>query len=141
MIVNAKAFLIKMEKKLKTNPKRKVRRSMERATNLVRNEAVESILRGVKSGPTVTRYQPKRVHQTSSAGEAPASDTGFLASQISTEVRIIGKQIVGSVVSAAPYSVALEFGTTKMAPRPFLQPALKKSRQKIERIFIQEGVT
>tara|TARA_B100000941_G_scaffold242570_1_gene186386 strand:- start:3907 stop:4332 length:426 start_codon:yes stop_codon:yes gene_type:complete len=140
MIKNATSFLIRMEKRLKKNPERNLRISMERAVRLVKNEAVESIVRGARSGPTVTRYQPKREHQTSAAGQPPASDTGFLVSQISSEVRGRGKFIIGQVVSAAPYSAPLEFGTTNMAARPFLTPALKKNRKKIERIFIQEGI-
>lgn len=140
MFKNRKSFLIQMEKRLKTNARRKVERSLQRSTNLVRNEAVESIMRGSKSGPTVTRYQPRREHQVSAAGEAPASDTGFLVSQISSEVKMDQTGGLGSVVSAAPYSVALEFGTTNMGARPFLQPALRKSKNKIERIFKQEGI-
>ena len=47
---------------------------------------------------------------------------------------------VGSVVSAAPYSAPLEFGTSIMGARPFLQPALRKSRGKIQRIFASQGI-
>ena len=36
-----------------------------------------------------------------------------------------------SVESGANYSEALEFGTSKMAARPFLQPALEANRPKI----------
>ena len=140
MFKNSRAFMVQMKKRLKTNPKRKVERSLERATNLVRNEAVESIMRGAKSGGTVTRYNPRREHQVSAAGEPPASDTGFLVSQISSEVKMSANGGTGTVTSAAPYSSALEFGTTNMAARPFMQPALRKSRNKIERIFKREGI-
>ena len=83
MFKNAKSFLIKMEKKLKQNPKKNVRLALERATNEVRNQAVQSIMTGAKSGITATRYNPRRVHTASATGQAPASDTGFLVSQIS----------------------------------------------------------
>ena len=140
MFKNAKSFLIKMEKKLKQNPKKNVRLALERATNEVRNQAVESISRGAKSGITAIRYNPRRVHTASATGQAPASDTGFLVSQISTEVKMSINGGVGSVVSAAPYSAPLEFGTSIMGARPFLQPALRKSRGKIQRIFASQGI-
>ena len=85
---------------------------------------------------TYQKYQQRREHIASAAGEAPASDTGFLVSQITQEV----SNKVGKVISSAPYSAALEFGTTTMAARPFLQPALKKSQNKIKKIFIREGL-
>ena len=44
MFKNAKSFLIKMEKKLKQNPKKNVRLALERATNEVRNQEVQSII-------------------------------------------------------------------------------------------------
>ena len=47
--------------------------------------------------------------------------------------------VVGQIISAAPYSKALEFGTTQMTERPFMQPALEKNRRKIERMF-KKGV-
>ena len=38
-----------------------------------------------------------------------------------------------SVESNADYSAALEFGTSKMSARPFMQPALEENRPKIRR--------
>ncbi|OUW99072.1 MAG: hypothetical protein CBD88_01240 [Flavobacteriales bacterium TMED228] len=140
MFKNGKSFLVRMEKRLKNNAKKNVQRALVRSTNEVRNQAVESIMRGSKSGGAVIRYNPRREHIRSAGGEAPASDTGFLVSQISTEVKMSTTGGVGSVVSAAPYSAPLEFGTSVMEARPFLQPALRKSRRKIESIFRQQGI-
>ena len=39
------------------------------------------------------------------------------------------------IESRAEYSEFLEFGTSKMQPRPFLQPALESKRQKIKSLF------
>ena len=39
----------------------------------------------------------------------------------------------GAVESRAKYSEALEFGTSKMAARPFLQPSAEEVRPKIRR--------
>jgi HK97 gp10 family phage protein len=35
------------------------------------------------------------------------------------------------VSSNAPYSAALEYGTSKMAERPFMRPAVKAKRQRV----------
>ena len=37
----------------------------------------------------------------------------------------------GEVSAETAYAADLEFGTVKMAARPFMQPALEKSRTKI----------
>ena len=47
--------------------------------------------------------------------------------------------VVGQIISAAPYSAHLEFGTTQMTERPFMQPALEKNRRKIQGMF-KKGV-
>ena len=140
MFKNLRQFRASLKKKLGTNARKNVEIALIRATDVVRNEAVQSITRGAKSGGVVIRYSPRREHIRSAAGEAPASDTGFLVSQISTDVKMSVTGGIGSVISAAPYSAPLEFGTTVMEPRPFLHPALKKSRKKIEGIFRRQGI-
>jgi len=137
MSVNDKDFADKMKKRIKLLEKN-VNRAVFKSTNLIKNDAVESILRGAKTGETYTKYRPRRTHQASAAGEAPASDTGFLASNITMEVNRNNFGAVGTVISSSPYSAALEFGTTKMAARPFLQPALSRNVRKIKKIFIEE---
>ena len=138
MFKNDRQFLVRMKKRLGTNAQAKVKRSMGKSANLVRNEAVQSIIQNARTGPVVTRRGIRM--NISAAGDPPASDTGFLASQISSEVKTRGSEVIGIVTSAAPYSAPLEFGTTNMAERPFLQPALRKSKDKIEAIFKREGI-
>lgn len=111
-----------------------------RSTNLVQNTAKSSILAG-GSGATVQRYNPRRTHTVSAPLSPPASDTGFLVSQITMNVET--KQdgtVIGQIISAAPYSKALEFGTVDMRPRPFMQPALNKNKRKIVDMFVKEGL-
>ena len=137
---NSKRLQQKLDKKLKDAEKNTVR-IITRGTSLVRNTAVDSILRGNKSGVTRTLYNPRRTHTASAQGEAPANDTGFLASQITTNVKTrLNGEVVGQIISSAPYSKALEFGTTNMMPRPYMQPALEKNKRKIRRLF-KKGVT
>lgn len=138
---NIGAFKKRLAKRLEANPLENSKRAVTRATMVVRNHAVESIVRGGKSGVIYEKYDPRRTHQASRAGEAPASDTGFLASQITQNVKTKPDgSVVGQIVSAAPYSKYLEFGTTQMQPRPYMQPALNKNKTKILEIFKKEGV-
>lgn len=136
MTDNAKQLGIRISERFGSKATKKINRALFLSCNEVINEAVKSIVSGNKSGTTYQKYQPRREHISSAAGEAPASDTGFLVSQITQEV----SNKVGKVISSAPYSAALEFGTTTMAARPFLQPSLRKSQNKIRKIFMREGL-
>ena len=101
-----------------------------RAANLVRNTAVESINQGAKTGVVYTRGG--KTSQRSAAGEPPATDTGFLVNNIVLDIDVNG--LGANVESRADYSAFLEFGTSKMAARPFMQPALEANRAKIRRL-------
>ncbi|MFN3650093.1 MAG: hypothetical protein ACK47B_10985 [Armatimonadota bacterium] len=79
-----------------------------------------------KSGDTdvsFTAYAGKKGHQASAPGEAPATDTGNLAASITTKKTGL---LRAQVTVGAECGAALEFGTAdgKIAPRPFLQPAV-----------------
>jgi len=93
----------------------------------VMNEAKSSIQEHRSSG----RQYGK--HTASMAGNPPNSDTGYLANNIYLEID--DDKLGCSVESRADYSEALEFGTSKMAARPFLQPALESQRGKIRTLF------
>ena len=103
-----------------------------RAGNLVRNTAVTSINQGAKSGVLYNLYNPRRTHRASAAGQPPATDTGFLVNNIALKIDMDG--FGASVESNASYSSFLEFGTSKMAARPFMQPALEENKPKIRRL-------
>ena len=139
-IANLKEFNKKLEQTLEKGKKKNVKRAVFKSANVVRNTAVQSILSGAKSGRVYEKYEPRRTHQSSRAGEPPASDTGFLASQITTEVKVQGDKVIGQIIASAPYAKHLEFGTSDMLARPFMQPALKKNQKKILAIFKKEGV-
>ena len=72
-------------------------------------------------------------HTASVAGNPPNSDTGFLASNIF--MVLDADKFGGAVESRADYSGFLEFGTSRMGARPYLQPALEENRPKIRRMF------
>lgn len=100
---------------------------------MVMNEAKASIHATGSSGRTYQKYNPNRVHTASSAGNPPNTDTGYLANNIYLQIDADG--LGADVESRADYSEALEFGTSKMEARPFLQPALEANRRKIIRMF------
>ena len=104
---------------------------------LIRGEAIKSIQQGAKSGIVYEKYNPRRTHRASAPGEAPASDTGNLVSKII--IRQDGKDKT-NVESNAHYSAYLEYGTSKMEPRPFMFPAFEKSRQPIEQAVFKRVV-
>ena len=71
-------------------------------------------------------------HRASAPGEAPASDFGELMAGIVHKIE--GGGFVATVMSRAPHSKHLEFGTRFMGgARPFLQPALFRNEKRIAR--------
>jgi HK97 gp10 family phage protein len=114
--------------KLKDELKEPFREVVKGGAQLIRGEAIKSIQTGAKSGIVYEKYNPRRTHKSSAPGQPPASDTGNLVRNI--RVKQKDKDNV-EVQSNAPYSAFLEFGTSKMLPRPFLFPAFEKSKFKI----------
>ncbi len=102
--------------------------------NLVRNEAINSIVTGTRSGREYRRRGVVRI--ASAPGEPPARDLGNLHNNITLQMN--PALLMVSVNSAAKYSAALEFGTRKMAPRPFMRRALMKHIASIDRIVSME---
>lgn len=95
-----------------------------RGTEMVRTEALRLILQTTKSGRT---YRTRGViHRASAPGEPPASDTGRLVNSITTKYD--QKTIAGRVEANTRYAEFLEYGTMKMAERPFMRPALANKR-------------
>ena len=95
---------------------------------LIRGEAIKSIQTGAKSGVVYQMYNPRREHRASAPGQAPASDTGNLVSKIIVKQKT---RNITNVESNADYSAFLEYGTSKMEPRPFMLPAFEKSKKPI----------
>ena len=120
-------------KKYERTLESKLKQIMSASGDLIRNEAIQSIMSGSKGGRTYEKYNPRRTHKASSDGQPPASDTGFLVSNITKNIKMIGHQI--EVESRANYSKFLEFGTQIMKARPFMFPALEKNKPNIRRLL------
>jgi HK97 gp10 family phage protein len=89
----------------------------------LRADIVRSIQRGPASGITYKKSNPTRIHTASAPGEAPMSDTGRLANSITFDRIGDLTATVGSQLNYAPW---LEYGTSRMAARPFFRPAVER---------------
>ena len=92
----------------------------------IRTEAIKSIQDGEKTGRVYKRRSV--THRASAPGEAPASDTGRLVNSIQAYNSGGGEAFTVAGRGTVGYAAMLEFGTSKMAPRPFMLPALEKSK-------------
>ena len=137
-IQNLQGFQKKLKKRMVDNPEKHLKQLVQRSTTIVEGHAKQSIMKG-GTGITYQKYNPRRQHTASAKGEPPASDTGFLVNNITSSVKQQGTSVVGQIVASAPYAPYLEFGTSTIDPRPFMQPALERNRPKIKRIFIKGG--
>lgn len=92
------------------------------AANRVQTDAQHSITEGSVSG---------KGHVPSAPGEPPNADTHALDRQIETEM--VGP-LKAVVASNDPKSKFLEFGTSRMAARPFLLPAGRRNEPQTARL-------
>ena len=132
---NLLQFKKRMEKRVVANPLDNAEDLIARATRMVSNRAQESIARDPKTGVMRPSGSP-----ASAAGEPPAADTGFFISRISYKIDRSRDEVVGTVRVSAPYAAPLEFGTTNIAPRPFMQPALESNRPRIRKMYKEGGL-
>lgn len=94
----------------------------------IRTEARHLITAGSASGQSGGKHQ----HIRSRPGEPPNNEFGTLESHI--EDRRTGPT-TAEVTSNADHANPLEFGTSRMAARPYMRPARDKMVPKIERDF------
>jgi HK97 gp10 family phage protein len=115
----AKAHAARLRRLASPAAQREIGKALFAGGQAIAVEAQLSITRGAVSG---------RNHVPSKPGEAPKNDTGFLAGFIEANM---AEPLVAEVGSLAPHSAPLEFGTSKMAARPFMRPAREKMRGEV----------
>lgn len=103
-------------------------RGVIRGTEDVRTEADSLMNESPRSGRVYTRRGVS--HKASAPGEPPAPDTGRLRQSLRTEYN--RELLMGTAIASTAYAQALEFGTSRIAPRPFMRPALANRKDEIE---------
>jgi HK97 gp10 family phage protein len=101
------------------------------AIDLMVADAKRAVARGPKTGRIYMKGKNKSIrHQASAPGEPPATDTGRLLNSIVGDAKVVGKQVQGYLDARTAYAGYLEFGTRRMAARPFMTPAVMKNRDR-----------
>ena len=90
----------------------------------IQARAQMAIMNPPKSGRIYRRGNV--AHQASAPDEAPATDTGALVNSAYTKKLADADYETGFTVE---YAAALEFGTPKIEPRPYLRPAVEAVRK------------
>ena len=133
-IKNLLSFQRRFRKRVVENPEHNAERLIARAAMMVQGRIVDSIQRDPKTGAVYGN------HQASAPGQPPATDTGQLVRSITMSVEGTEGEVVGVIRASAPYAAMLEFGTSNIAPRPYMQPGLESQRRKIEEMFKKGGL-
>ncbi len=119
-------------KRLMSKVGNRLEKNMEVATVFVRDEVKKKLNRGqptrtLRSG-SVIGLDPSKPR------EPPKKITAQLQNSIRTKVIRRKNAIIGLVVTNLKKGRWLEFGTSKMKPRPYLRPTLSEQRRKIGRV-------
>lgn len=69
-----------------------------------------------------------RTHRASSPGQPPKTDTGELSKSITARRTGVGSS---EVRIKSKHAAALEYGTSKMRPRPFVAPAVTELKKQV----------
>lgn len=97
-----------------------------RGGEIVREDAQQSIVQGSISGAH---------HVPSLPGQPPNADTRQL--DMSLAVIADRRSMEVEVRASAPYAAHLEYGTSWMAPRPYLRPAMQRNKRTINRLVTE----
>lgn len=124
--------LAKKQGEIKTN----IGQGLATACDLVQRTAQESMT-NTKVNTAISYYthNKKIPHHPSFPDNPPAVDTGTLRRSITSQVD--EPTLTGKVGSNVEYAPELEFGSSKIAPRPWLRPALEQNEKNIEKILAQ----
>jgi len=126
-VIGGKQHAARMKRLSGPAMQREARKLVYALADMHATEAALSITRGAVSGKN---------HVASKPGEPPNADTHLLDRSI--EAALTGPVSAESSANA-PYAAALEFGTSRMAERPYMRPATQKVRKEVDQLA-REGV-
>lgn len=119
------ADIFKNIEALKSKAEAETARAVRATAQAIRNDAIISVKSHLSAGKVYTRGTVK--HVASKPGSPPNQDRGTLTRNIRVTMN---DDITADVSSNAPYSAALEFGTSNIDARPFMTPAVEGQRVK-----------
>lgn len=119
------ADIFKNIEALKSKAEAETARAVRATAQAIRNDAIISVKSHLSAGNVYTRGTVK--HVASKPGSPPNQDRGTLTRNIRVTMN---DDLTADISSNAPYSAALEFGTSNMAARPFMTPAVEGQRAK-----------
>lgn len=119
------ADIFKNIEALKSKAEAETARAVRATAQAVRNDAIISVKSHLSAGKVYTRGTVK--HVASKPGSPPNQDRGTLTRNIRVTMN---DDLTADVSSNAPYSAALEFGTSNIDARPFMTPAVEGQRVK-----------
>ena len=119
------ADIFKNIEALKSKAEAETARAVRATAQAIRNDAIISVKSHLSAGEVYTRGTVK--HVASKPGSPPNQDRGTLTRNIRVTMN---DDLTADISSNAPYSEALEFGTSNMAARPFMTPAVEGQRVK-----------
>jgi hypothetical protein len=118
-MIGAKAHVAHLRRMTGPEAVQEIGKALYAGGQLIEIEAEISITAGSVSG---------KGHVASKPGEPPNRDTGVLDGNIETATV---EPLKVEVSSNAPYAAELEFGTSKIAERPYMRPATAKKRPEV----------
>jgi len=118
-----------------------VKSSMKKGGTVESGEAVlRAGTRGVMEDSVTGARAGRTGSFTSSPGEVPRVQTGRLKGSITSELHPVLP--IARVGTDVPYAPKLEFGTGRIAPRPYMRPALHRAEPAIAALWerpVREG--
>lgn len=109
-------------------------KKMAEATQAVRTQVLET-LSGSRSGRTYYVPGTRRTYTASAPGQPPATATAELRQSIKVAVESDGKKVTGAVGTDKIQGLMTEFGTVRMAARPWLRISFEKVMPKVKSIL------
>lgn len=119
------ADIFKNIEALKSKAEAETARAVRATAQAIRNDAIISVKSHLSAGEVYTRGTVK--HVASKPGSPPNQDRGTLTRNIRVTM---DDDLTADISSNAPYSAALEFGTSNIDARPFMTPAAEGQRVK-----------
>jgi len=110
------------DKQVEARLRKLTQRNMKNTMNMLEKKCKQMISR-VNAGGTHPSYP----------NEPPKRISGELQKSIKGEVKSDANAIIGILKAEEDYAVYLEFGTSKMQPRPFLRPTIWENKIEILR--------